>query len=78
MTVENNPNFGGVCQTTEVRKDMSEKQIGKRNNRYGCSWWTNGVDDISCFEHELDKKLEAIGYSSREGWTKGHRAKPFG
>ena len=63
---KNNPNSGGVCQTLEVRKVMRDKKIGEKNNQFGKHWFTDGVNDIVCFEKD---KLE--------GWWRG-RSKPFG
>jgi len=49
---ENNPNFGGVLQTPEVRKDMSEKKLGAKNNQWGKHWYTNDIENVFCLEEE--------------------------
>ena len=62
-TGENNANFGGVLQTPAVRKDMSEKRIGSKNNQWGKHWYTNGIENKVCFEGEQP-----------EGFTRGRIA----
>ena len=57
---ENNANFGGVHQTPEVRKDMSEKKKGSKNNQWGKHWYTNGVEEKCVYE--VDKP---------DGWYRG-------
>ena len=57
---EFNPNFGGVQQTFEVRKDMSEKKKGSKNNQWGKHWYTNGVEEKCVYE--VDKP---------DGWYRG-------
>ena len=57
---ENNANFGGVLQTPEVRKDMSEKKLGSKNNQWNKHWYTNGVEEKCVYE--VDKP---------DGWYRG-------
>ena len=49
---ENNANFGGILQTPEVLKDMSEKKLGSKNNQWGKHWYTNDIENVFCFEEE--------------------------
>jgi len=60
MIGENNPNFGGVCQTPEIRKKMSDKKKRSNNNQWGKHWYNNGIENVVCFEHEVP-----------EGYTRG-------
>ena len=62
-TGENNSNFGGIHHTPEVRKKMSDIKKGSKNNQWGKHWYTNGIENKSCFEGEQP-----------EGFTRGRIA----
>ena len=49
---ENNANFGGVLQTLEVREKMSDLKKGSKNNQWNKHWYTNGTENVFCFEEE--------------------------
>ena len=31
---------------------MSEKKLGSKNNQWNKHWYTNGTDNVMCFEEE--------------------------